>query len=371
MRKKLLALITALALGGTSAFADNIQVRGAIVAGSANALTPTTGDLGAARSASTGALALGGATHSCTIDYGVSTAQTLTVPCAAKFTGGIVNTGNGIFTGAVVAGSATAPSFTSGDLEASRSTTTGQLVLGGTSSSCAMDYGITTASTMTVQCNFRGTGTASFVGSITSTTGGISSTIGIVNGGAAVTSGGYVSAATNVIAGNSNVPSVHGGNDFGVGTDNTDTPRALEIACTVAPGACGYGSDSTKTVSGISGEEACFRHVGASPCEVTFNQFGDIGARKVVSNTTPYFDFNGGLVAVATAHWEIQTTTLTTNPQTVSFTTAFNSAPDCTVSVSGGVTQTGHVAVTGTTTTSGVPVYDTATDVVTTMCYGV
>lgn len=474
MRKiRALALAVTLALCSTPpARADNFAMHGAITAGSATAPAPTTGDLQASRSTTTGALLLGGTSSSCVVDYGVTTAATLTIPCAVTITGTF--TGSGLFAGPVVAGKATAPSPTSGDLEASRSTTTGQLVLGGTSSSCAEDYGVTTAATMTIHCPLNGTGaivagsataaavsagdleasrsttagsltlggsssscTESFAASVLtencavtisggnllvtggyvraggsvpagissgdlaasrSTTagaielGGASSACtedynvttastmtvncaltatGIVHSNAALTSGGYVSATSNVIAGNSNVPAIHGGSTFGVGTDGTDTPRGLEMACVTSPGACGFGTNSLYSVSGIPGEQACFGPVPNTVCKVTFDHLGNIGAKTVVSATTPFYDLNGSLVTAATAHWDTQTVTLSTNPQTISFTSAFAFAPNCTVSVSGGAGASGHVAVTGTTTTTGVPVIDTSTDIVTLMCYGV
>lgn len=79
--------------------------------------------------------------------------------------GNVSVTGNVTAAGSVAAGSATGATLTAGDLGASRSTTTGALKLGGSSSSCVLDYGVSAGSTLTVGCaevatSFSGTGTA-------------------------------------------------------------------------------------------------------------------------------------------------------------------------------------------------------------------
>ncbi len=92
--------------------------------------------------------------------------------------GSVVTATNVQATGFISAGSATAATLTAGDLGASRSTTTGALVLGGSSSSCLIDYGVTTGSTVTVGCaeaatSFSGAGsglTALNAGNISSGT---------------------------------------------------------------------------------------------------------------------------------------------------------------------------------------------------------
>jgi hypothetical protein len=55
--------------------------------------------------------------------------------------------------GSLVAGEATAPSSTSGSLVSSLTSSEGELVLGGASSACLLDYGVTTASLLTTNCN--------------------------------------------------------------------------------------------------------------------------------------------------------------------------------------------------------------------------
>lgn len=76
---------------------------------------------------------------------------TVSVASNPTFTG---NAAAGSFqaTGNLVAGSATAVIPSNSDLSASRSTSTGAMYLGGTSSSCLTDYGVTTASTETIGC---------------------------------------------------------------------------------------------------------------------------------------------------------------------------------------------------------------------------
>jgi hypothetical protein len=63
----------------------------------------------------------------------------------------ITSAGLTTFTGAVQAGSATAGTATAGDVWASRSTTTGVLNLGGSSSSVTIDYGVTNVGALTME----------------------------------------------------------------------------------------------------------------------------------------------------------------------------------------------------------------------------
>ena len=55
--------------------------------------------------------------------------------------------------GSLVAGEATAPSSASGSLVSSLSNSEGELILGGASSTCLLDYGVTTAGSLTTKCN--------------------------------------------------------------------------------------------------------------------------------------------------------------------------------------------------------------------------
>jgi hypothetical protein len=67
----------------------------------------------------------------------------------AVATGALTVTGQIKATTSIVAGSATAGTATAGDVWASRSTTTGALQLGGSSSNAQIDYGVTTPNTIT------------------------------------------------------------------------------------------------------------------------------------------------------------------------------------------------------------------------------
>jgi hypothetical protein len=58
---------------------------------------------------------------------------------------------------AIIAGQATAPSVSNGDLAASRSTTTGAVKIGGSGTACTVDFNITTASSDTFNCAVKST----------------------------------------------------------------------------------------------------------------------------------------------------------------------------------------------------------------------
>ena len=111
--------------------------------------TLNAGDLGTSEGASSGLLAFGGSTNQCNFDYGVTTSQVSTLGCpfnASSY---------------VVAGWATAATATAGDLEASRGVSSGALVLGGSTNSCRIDYGVTNGGFLGVQsgCNWKMAGT--------------------------------------------------------------------------------------------------------------------------------------------------------------------------------------------------------------------
>jgi hypothetical protein len=108
-------------------------------------------------------------------------------------------------TGPVIAGSATAFVPSLGDLSASEGVSKGQLVLGGTTSDCKLDYGITTASTDTIDCN------TTVLGTLTGTTlVGTGLTPGdcvqVTTGGALTNTGSACGSATSVTAVNGGGP---------------------------------------------------------------------------------------------------------------------------------------------------------------------
>jgi hypothetical protein len=112
----------------------------------ANAPTLNAGDLGASEGVSTGQLILGGSTTSGTFDFGITNAGAFTTNAD------IHTTGNHIASGYVEAGSATGPTPTAGDLIASRSTSTGAVVMGGSGSSCRIDFGVTNIGKVGINC---------------------------------------------------------------------------------------------------------------------------------------------------------------------------------------------------------------------------
>jgi hypothetical protein len=94
----------------------------------------------------------------CTLDWSVTTSSVLTDPCATAFSSTVKGTSS------IAAGSGTGATLTAGDLGASRSTTTGAVNIGGSSGSCTIDYGVTTASTLTDPCTTAFTGTTTIGG---------------------------------------------------------------------------------------------------------------------------------------------------------------------------------------------------------------
>jgi hypothetical protein len=147
------------AFGGslTYTFPAGISAVGAIVAGSATAPAFNPGDLVASQTASIGVLRLGGSSSTGIVDYGASNAGAITL-------------GNPTFVyGSLKAEtlSGTAPTTSSGDISATRSTTTGALVLGGSASSGTLDYGVTV---LTSSVPFAATAITA-IGAITAGTG--------------------------------------------------------------------------------------------------------------------------------------------------------------------------------------------------------
>jgi hypothetical protein len=97
---------------------------------------------------SVGGTILGGSSAYATV-FGTSSAQALQFATTNVVRQTITAAGLAQFTGAVQAGSATAGTATAGDVWASRSTTTGALQLGGSSSSAQIDWNITNANQLT------------------------------------------------------------------------------------------------------------------------------------------------------------------------------------------------------------------------------
>jgi hypothetical protein len=123
-----------LATNGTTSFPGEITTPGSIVAGNGTAplANVQTGDLAASRSSTTGEMHIGGSSSSGDFDYGVSNS-------------GVFTMSKPLYSNAsIVAGDGTAPLATvlSGDLAASRSSTGGKILLGGTSSFGTLDYGL-------------------------------------------------------------------------------------------------------------------------------------------------------------------------------------------------------------------------------------
>lgn len=133
---------------GALTLGDPTFVYGALKAMTLAGTGPTTssGDLSGTRSTITGALSLGGSSSSGALDYGVTTAGTFTSSAPLNVTGKLQSTAN------VVAGSGTAVPAGSGYLESSTGVGSGELLLGGTTSFCGLDFGISSATTMTTSC---------------------------------------------------------------------------------------------------------------------------------------------------------------------------------------------------------------------------
>lgn len=120
---------------GTNAL--RVTAAGALQVGSAAATAA--GDIGAARTASTGLIVLGSTLATAgTIDYGASTAATFSMKNGA---GGFVL----LNVGTLLAGPATPPIVSPGDIAASRSVSTGIVKFGGSTSSGGIDWNILTA----------------------------------------------------------------------------------------------------------------------------------------------------------------------------------------------------------------------------------
>jgi hypothetical protein len=102
---------------------------------------------------SVGGTVLGGSSAYATV-FGTYSAQALQFATTNLVRQTITAAGLAQFTGAVQAGSATAGTATAGDVWASRSTTTGAIVIGGSSNSSVLDYNITNVNSFTCSTNF-------------------------------------------------------------------------------------------------------------------------------------------------------------------------------------------------------------------------
>lgn len=173
---------------GEFTFQKNVHGEGFIVAGAATAATLTPGDLGASRSTTTGAVSIGGSSSAVTCDYGVTTTVTLTCNKNLVDTGSITatnsifsTTGNFLAQNGYVSATATGSGATlsPGDVGAERSSTTGVVWFGGSSSSAECDYGVTTGSILTCSKPLSVTGALK---SSTTITAGTAQGCGVITG---------------------------------------------------------------------------------------------------------------------------------------------------------------------------------------------
>jgi len=150
-----------------------ITSAGAIVAGSGTASSVTAGDVAGSRSTTTGALSLGGSSSNGVLDYNITNPNTFAMN-KALFLGGI--------SAYAVYGQGQA--LTAGDVNASRSTTTGSITIGGSSSYATIDYGVTGAGVVTISKN-----TSVPAGYLTVGPSGVSGTLGDLNVSRSTTTG--------------------------------------------------------------------------------------------------------------------------------------------------------------------------------------
>lgn len=332
----------------TGNFSGAVTSQSSIYAGSVNGLTLTAGDLGASRSTTTGALTLGGSGASCTLDYNVATASTLTVSCPEKITGGLTTT-TGTFSGLVSANaglSATTGAFSNtitstssiyagsgrglalssaGDLGASRSTTTGALILGGSGSSCTEDYGVTTSTVLTVTC------AETVQGALIATSGTFSGAVYAGSGrGLSLTSGDLGasrSTSTGAIKlGGSGSQCVE---DYGVTTSST-----LTFSC-----ASTFQSGVTSTTGAFSG--------------------------AVTSPTVAKF-YHNATQLTSSPHIESFTGSINATTLNLAFGASYASPPTCVASVSGAGGHT--IYINPAPTTSQVSIFDGASDTYYVIC---
>jgi hypothetical protein len=94
---------------------------------------------------------------------------------------------------------------------------------------------------------------------------------------------------SSISAGNSNVATgITGDSVLASGTAGQDNVREIEIGCALGSfGACVFGTDSTRSVGGVSGSGLCFYVLGAS-CQVTFDGAGNIGATAFKTGSSVY-----------------------------------------------------------------------------------
>jgi hypothetical protein len=327
------------------AVADNLYMSGAIVSGSSTAPAPIGGDLEASRTTTTGALRLGGSSSNCILDYGITTASVNTTACAAFFSSTLKSAS------AITAGSGTAPTSPSaGDLLGSRSTTTGALVLGGTSSSSALDYGVNHANSFTFGAP---------VYSSSAFYGGSAVVAGFVTAPAGPGAGDLVasrSASTGVLelGGTSTV----GTFDFGVNHAAAFTVSAPLFGTSVS-----LSAGITATTGGFSGAVTGASYSGGAISGTTGTFSG--------AATSPTIAKFYSMASAQTTSPHIETFLGSINNATVALTfgLAYASAPVCVTSVNGGVGLT-HIMYVSSISTSSVSVYDGAADTYYVMCSG-
>lgn len=143
---------------------SSISVPNYVVAGNTTAYIPTGPHLSASSSTTSGGLDLGGTSSHCLFDFGITTASWFNVGCQEKITGALTSSSY------IEAGNATAPTsgVNAGDLVASRSVSTGQLWLGGSSQDCTLDYNITHTLAMTSSCSIQSANNLAAIGDVVS-----------------------------------------------------------------------------------------------------------------------------------------------------------------------------------------------------------
>jgi hypothetical protein len=173
---------------------------------------------------------------------------------------------------AVIAGQGTAPTATNGDLVGSRSTTTGALNLGGSSSSCLLDFNLTIGGELNANCGFNVNGQLSATGNIISSgSGTIVSTLSgpIIAGG--------TTAPTALV--NGYVYSSNTASSGGLVLGGTTHRGILNFGNTAA-NTWAFASDSASTALQVTGSI-----LGCTPvCNGPTLASGDLGASEGASS---------------------------------------------------------------------------------------
>src|ERR1700677_3653880 len=142
----------------------SISVPSYVIAGNATAYIPSGPHLSASSSTTSGGLDLGGTSSHCLFDFGITTVLWFNAGCPEKINGALTSSSY------IEAGNATAPTsgVNAGDLVASRSVSTGQLWLGGSSQDCTLDYNITHTLAMTSSCSIQSANNLAAIGDVVS-----------------------------------------------------------------------------------------------------------------------------------------------------------------------------------------------------------